>query len=262
MMDLADLLQDIPIPDGRRFTVGNKTIDGGAVPLESDALVSAWKDSEIFKMMLLEMDEDLVSSSTKSWPAVSSFTHCLESEYKLMIRNTSFLVGRVGQNVFVGIVAGMLFNTLAIVDSNSASDILCFVELIRAFMSFVMMPLISEQLAVFCSTYVTFSTLSIIVNGSVGLSDDYHGSRFFTFMFAVLVFSLSVTQFFRLLAGVLPSAIDAQPLAAIVVMLMILFSGFIVPRRNIFADWEWFYHSNPNSNVLSAVTTDELLAPE
>eukprot|EP01034_Spumella_vulgaris_P047340 gene47340-biopygen11948 len=156
--EMTDLLQDIPTPDGRRFIVDNKTIDGGAVHLGTDALVVAWNDSEIYKMMLLELGEDLEGSSTKSWPVVYSFTHCLEREYKLMIRNTFFFV------------------------------FLFFAALVQASVPFAMMPLISEQRAVFYPTwiyaiaqsmlmpplviYVTFSTLSAIVYGSVGLSDD------------------------------------------------------------------------------------------
>jgi ABC-type multidrug transport system permease subunit len=77
------------------------------------------------------------------------FTHCLSREYKLMIRNTPFLVGRVGQNVFIGIVAGTLFSNLETADSNSMSGILFFAALFGAFASFAMMPLIFEQRAVF-----------------------------------------------------------------------------------------------------------------
>eukprot|EP01034_Spumella_vulgaris_P047573 gene47573-biopygen39029 len=209
--------------------------------------------------MLLEMDEDTLNSFTKSWPA-SNFTHCLESENQLMIRNTPFLVGRVGQNVFVGIVVGTLSNTSVTADSKSTSDVLCFAELVGAFPSFGRMSLIFEQLEVLYPTWIYLTVQSLVmfplmIIETVVLSTIVYRS-------VGLLVSLSVTQFFRLLAGVLPSAIDAQPLAAIVVMLMILFSGFIVPKSNIPAGWEWFYRINPIAYVLSAVTTNEFLAPD
>eukprot|EP01034_Spumella_vulgaris_P047486 gene47486-biopygen33849 len=296
IMDVADFLQEIPTPDGRRFVSrGKATGNGGVTPYGTDALVRAWKDSEVFRMMLLEMDEEVKSASTKSWPAVykerypSSFwytlTHCLEREAKLMLRNTPFLIGRVLQCLVVGIIAGTLFSNLATTDTNSMAGILFFTALFGALSSFSLLPIIFEQRAVlykqakslFFPTwiYVLAQTLvmyplqiletvvaSLIIYWSVGLSEHTDGSRFFTHMFIVWIFALAITQWFRLLASVLSADVVAQPLSGVSLILMVLFSGFIVPKSNIPAGWMWFYWINPMAYVLKAVTITEFLAPD
>jgi ABC-type multidrug transport system ATPase subunit len=118
IMDVADFLQEIPTPDGRRFAVGKKTITGDAVPLGTTALVKAWKDSDIYRDMLTEMDEQVFSASTKSWPPVFNerypssnwytFTHCLQREAILLWRNNPFLKGRIIQALVLSILADTL----------------------------------------------------------------------------------------------------------------------------------------------------------
>eukprot|EP01034_Spumella_vulgaris_P047481 gene47481-biopygen33234 len=148
-----------------------------------------------------------------------------------------------------------------------------------------MLPIIFEQRAVFYKhskslfyptwVYVLSQTIvmyplmiletllsSTIVYWSVGLSADYHGSRYFTYMFVVWVFSLVVSQLFRMLAGILPSAVVTQPIGGVALILMVLFSGFIVPASNIPPGWEWFYYINPMAYVLKAVTINEFTAPD
>eukprot|EP01034_Spumella_vulgaris_P047223 gene47223-biopygen1258 len=158
IMDVADFLQEIPTPDGRRFATG-KTSTGASPPFGTDALVKAWTDSEIFKTMLIEMDEDIVRASAKSWPAVYNeryptsywftFTHCLQREASLLKRNIPFIKGRLGQTLIVGIFAGTLFSNLPTTDTNSMRGILYFTALFGALTSMSTLPIIFEQRAVF-----------------------------------------------------------------------------------------------------------------
>jgi len=294
IMDVADFLQEVPTIDGKRFTEGHKTAAGGAPPIGTDELVKAWKNSDLFKAMVEYMDVQ-VSESTGQWPESYSerypgsfwysFVNCLEREQKLLRRNTAFLKGRAIQSVLIGAIAGSLYSDLPVEDTNSMSGVLFFAALTGAFSAMSMLPIIFAQRAVFykhsrnlfypAAAFVMAQTIVMyplmiletivfnsIVYWSVGLSDDYNGSRYFTFMFVVFVFSLCMSQFFRLLASTLPTFTVAQPLAGVTVVLMVLFSGFIIPKSNIPPGWEWFYWINPVAYVLRSVTVNEYLAPD
>lgn len=294
IMDVADFLQELPTADGKRFTLGNKTAAGGTPPVGTEELVKAWKDSTLFRAMVEYMDVQ-VSESTGQWPAVYNerypesfwfaFVHCLEREQKLLRRNTAFLKGRAIQSVVIGAIAGSLFSDLPVEDSNSMSGVLFFAALLGAFSAMAMIPIIFAQRAVFykhsknmfyptvafvmAQTIVMYPLMMLetivfnsIVYWSVGLSDDYQGSRYFTFMFVVFVFGLCMSQFFRLIASVVSGYSIAQPLAGISVVLMVLFSGFIIPKSNIPPGWEWFYWINPVAYVLRSVTVNEYMAPD
>jgi ABC-type polysaccharide/polyol phosphate export permease len=293
-MDVADFLQEVPTADGRRFTEGNTTSSGAAPPVGTAALVQAWKESELYHAMVEEMDNE-AKQSTGDWPAVYreyypgkpwfNFTQCLRREAKLTIRNTAFLRGRAMQSLVVGGIAGSLFSDLAVEDYNTMSGILFFAALFGALSAMSMIPIIYAQRAVFYKhsrslffptpAYVLAQTVVMyplqifetivftsIVYWAVGLTADVNGSRYFTFMFVVFVFSLCVSQYFRLVASMIATAVIAQTVAGVSVVMMVLFSGFIIPKSNIPPGWVWFYWINPIAYVLRSVTVNEFLASD
>lgn len=294
-MDVADFLQDIPTPDGRRFTIGHSTINGDPPPIGTTALVKAWKESNEFQAMLLEMNESMAVQSHRPWPEVYNerypsspwfaFQHSLKREKTLLWRNKPFLKGRLLQNVTLSILSGTLFSNLKLDDTNSMRGLLYFSCLVYVLKAMSTIPIIFEQRAVFykhakslfCPTWVfvlsqtvvlyplmMLETLisGIIVYWSAGLSSDLDGSRFFTFMLLLFVFGLCTSQVFRTITCFLPSAIVCQPFGGFAYILMVLFSGYIVPEINIPPGWEWFYWINPMANALKALSINEFLAPD
>ena len=294
IMDVADFLQEIPSADGRRFSVGNTTATGAPPPVGTTALVQAWKSSSMFQTMVEEMDVQ-VKESTGQWPAVYSepyantfwvsFRLSLDRQMKITLRDSAFLKGRFFQSVVVGGIAGSLFSNLPVDDANSMSGILYFCGLFGALSALASLPMIFEQRAVFykhsrslffqtpafvmAQTVVMYPiqiaetvSFTTIVYWSVGMSADDDGSRYFTFMLIVFVFSLCVSQLFRLLASTVASPAIASMLSSVMLILMILFSGFIIPKSNIPPGWIWFYWINPIAYVLRSVTVNEFLAPD
>jgi hypothetical protein len=189
------------------------------------------------------------------------------------------------QSLVVGGIAGSLFADIPVEDSNTMSGILFFAALFGALSAMSMIPIIMDQRAVFYKhsralffptpAYVLAQTVvmyplqiletlafTTIVYWSVGLTADVHGSRYFTFMFVVFVFSLCVSQYFRLIASVVAAPTIAQTGAGVSLVLMVLFSGFIIPKSNIPPGWEWFYWINPIAYVLRSVTVNEFLASD
>jgi ABC-type multidrug transport system permease subunit len=211
--------------------------------------------------------------------------HFLQREAKLTLRDTAFLKGRVMQSLLVGAIAGSLFSDLPTEDSNTMAGILFFAGLFGALAALPMIPIMFAQRAVFYKhsralffptpAYVLAQTVvmyplqmletlafTTIIYWSVGLSDDNSGGRYFTFMLACLVFSLCVSQYFRLVASVMAVPTIAQTVAGVSLVLMVLFCGFIIPKNNIPPGWIWFYWINPLAYVLKSVTVNEFLASD
>jgi hypothetical protein len=89
-----------------------------------------------------------------------------------------------------------------------------------------------------------------------------NGSRFFTFMFIIFTFGLCISQFYRMVATTVASPAIAQTLSGVFLILMILFSGYIIPKSNIPPGWIWFYWINPIAYVLKAVLVNEFTASD
>lgn len=288
-VDLADFLQEIPTSEGKRYA------SNGQVPVGTEALVKAYKQSEIYKSMLVEMDVALENCADRKWPdfvtepyACSLWTStrlCLERSIKLTLRDMDFIKGRLMQAVVVGAVNGSLFNNLETEDTNSMGGMLFFSVLFTALSSMALLPIIFNQRDVFYKhsranffPSISFALaqavvliplqvieaiiFSTIVYWSVGMSDDDSGGRFLIFIIIVLGFGLAATQLFRLIACVMPSSVVAQPVAGVSTVLMVLFSGYIVPKSNIPPGWIWFYWINPLAWSLKSLTVNEYLASD
>ena len=53
----------------------------------------------------------------------------------------------------------------------------------------------------------------------------------------------------------------AQPLCGVVIVLMVLFSGFILPPGQIPNWWIWFYYLNPVAYAFRAVVINQYTCP-
>ena len=95
---------------------------------------------------------------------------------------------------------------------------------------------------------------------TAGLSSEYNGSRFLTFVLILYVFNLALTQLFHMVAFMTPDLTIAAPFAGIVIVLCVLFSGFILPASQISDGWIWFYWINPVSWALKAVSVNQFLS--
>jgi ABC-type multidrug transport system fused ATPase/permease subunit len=288
-VDLADFLQVLPTSEGKYYAVGND------VPIGTIALVQAYRTSDLYKNMQEEMIVTEKKMENFEWPdfvreayAVSvwqAILLCLDRQVKLTVRDLTFLKGRVIQTIMVGSITGSLFNNLEPTDTTSMNGMLFFSVLFVALSSMSMLPLIFAQREVFYKhsranffptiafTIAQTSVLiplqivesivfSTIVYWSVGMTDAENGARFLTFVVIVLGFGLTMTQLFRLIASFMPSAVVAQPFAGTVTVLMVLFSGYIVPKSGIPPGWTWFYWLNPLSWALKSVTVNEYLADD
>jgi ABC-type multidrug transport system fused ATPase/permease subunit len=290
-VDEADFLQELPTPEGRRF------IKVAGAPHSAKDLAAAWKKSSLYQQLLTEMRyptlEDakkLEKSNTKLWYLdqlqhfAGSFRFyfelLLDRQMKIVMRNSTFVKARIGQVLLVGAISGSLFNNIAVTDVSTMNGFLFNSMLFAALGSFSILPIIYAQKAVYykqkdslffpTSAFCLAQTISffplqvlesvfyiLIVYWSADLSHQYRGSRFLTFIVVSLVFSMTISQLFRVIAAFVPDIDGALPIAGIIIVIMVLFSGFIQPKALISDGWSWFYWMNPVAWALKAVTVNE-----
>jgi ABC-type multidrug transport system permease subunit len=254
-VDEADYLQELPTPDGRRFLINPKQ------PHSSPLLVKAWKTSDLYQHLLLDMQcaefsqkrssnnlENGISSLTRiehAWypDQNESFAKSfwfyfwlqLQREGKIVIRDSVFIKSRIGQSLLIGAVSGSLFSNIGVTDINTMNGFLFNSVLFGALASFAIVPMVYEQKAVFykqsdslfypTSTFTLAQSICLfplqvveqilyvlIVYWSAGLSQDYNGSRFFTFIVVSLAFAMCISQWFRLLAAIIPDQHRCLPM--------------------------------------------------
>eukprot|EP00981_Chlorochromonas_danica_P012460 scaffold4964_cov248-Ochromonas_danica.AAC.6 len=294
-VDEADFLQELPTPEGRRF------IAKSGAPHRPRDLARAWKSSDLYQQLLSEMrstnaaDAKVKSASNnKVWYEDYRekfpnnfwfyFTLCLEREFKVVIRDPAFFAARFGQSLFMGAIAGSLFNNIGKTETSTMNGFLFNSILFSGLGSFSILPVIYEQKAVFYKQKDSFfyptmafvftqniavlplqivecAAYSIIVYWSAGLSQDYDGSRFLTFIVINLIFSIFMGQLFRVLSGCIEEMKTCIPVSGMAFVLMILFSGFIQPKSVISDGWIWFYWMNPISWALKALSINQFTSP-
>lgn len=296
MVDEADFLQELPTPEGRKYIV--KPV----VPHTSSGLARAWKSSELYKQMVAEMRypslddaRALASANTKQWYQdyterfASNFWFyldlCVARQFQVVFRNTAFVKARIIQNMLIGAIAGSLFNNIGDMDTATMNGFLFNITLTAALSNFSMLPIIYDQKRIYYkqkdasffptvaftfAQAIAFLPLQIIeslvyvsiVYWSAGLSSDHNGSRFLTFMVMHIAFGVTYSQLFRLTASLMADLNGALPFNGILLVVAVLFSGFIQPKAVISNGWIWFYWLNPLAWALKAVTINEFTSPK
>ena len=292
-VDEADFLQELPTVQGKRFVTSYPR----KIPHTPLSLSKAWKTSELCQQLLSEMKypslqdaKNLEKSNIHEWfPEQKEkyakgfyyyFQLNLERQMKIFLRDNTFGKARIMQVFLVGAIAGSLFSDIETTDLSTMNGFLFNTILFTALGSFALLPLVYAQKQVFykMKDSLFFPTLSFtlaqnitllplqilesifyitIVYWSAGLSAQENGSRFLTFIIVSIVFSTTVGQLFRFLSAILPTSGAAMPIAGIIIVIMILFSGFIQPKSLISNGWIWFYYLNPVAWALKAVTVNE-----
>jgi ABC-type multidrug transport system permease subunit len=75
---------------------------------------------------------------------------------------------------------------------------------------------------------------------SAGLTDEFNGSKSLIYLLINFVFAVANAQLFRLIACIISDDTSAQPIAGIIVVLQVLFCGYIQPKSQISYGWEWY----------------------
>lgn len=103
-----------------------------------------------------------------------------------------------------------------------------------------------------------FTSLTYFLSG---LSTADNGWYYFIFFLICYLTSLTIGQYFRLIVYCVYGLPHAQPLSAVSILLMVVFSGLTVNRADIPSYWTWLYWANPLSWSLRALVINEFTSP-
>jgi len=82
-------------------------------------------------------------------------------------------------------------------------------------------------------------------------------SVYFGFYLVVFLTAASMIQFFGMVAALAPTAQIAQPAAGLIIVLIVLFSGFIIARDDIPVYYTWLYYFSPIAWGLHSLLINE-----
>eukprot|EP01001_Neometanema_parovale_P004306 NODE_15_length_4507_cov_49.404653_g13_i0.p1 GENE.NODE_15_length_4507_cov_49.404653_g13_i0~~NODE_15_length_4507_cov_49.404653_g13_i0.p1 ORF type:complete len:1404 (+),score=270.35 NODE_15_length_4507_cov_49.404653_g13_i0:55-4266(+) len=289
--DIADFLQEVSTELGAGFVAR-----GAKPPRTPEEISRAFRESEYFGIDA-EARQAVTGGNTGVQSADTPFTNFFQQEYpnsfavcfKLLLRrqlslirkNTTALRARFGQSIMTGILTGtlfwqmpmdnaqlhygVLFNSLMSLSLGGMSSIPQVVQerdVAIKQMSARFYPAGAYALATTISLVPT-AILETLIFGSIvywftGLANEF--TRYLFFLLTLFLSSMSMTSLFRLIAVSSPNATGAQSVGSLIVLVSILFCGFMITKGNIKAWWVWAYWTTPLSWSFTALALNEYKA--
>lgn len=99
---------------------------------------------------------------------------------------------------------------------------------------------------------------SIIMYFMTGLDLDV--SKFWIYFLFIYISTICITSLYRMFAAMSPSIDDAVRFAGLALNIMIIFTGYVIPKPQLLSEYIWFgwlYHVNPTAYSFEAVLTNE-----
>ncbi|CAI6006189.1 unnamed protein product [Closterium sp. NIES-65] len=208
-------------------------------------------------------------------------------QFKVAIRNTSFLIARGMQVLILGIFTGTVFfqipNTVSTATMQLRLSIAFAATMALALGGFALIPNIIDERQVVekqlgarfyrSTSYVIASTIcnfpfslaEVLIYGPLvywltGMSAAQGASHFFLFMLLLLAVDVMGATLIRLIASVSSSREMASSLAGLMVITFLLFTGFLLTKPNIPPWWIWMYYINPLQYGVTAICINEFLS--
>lgn len=163
------------------------------------------------------------------------FKLLLDRQMRIVFRDVTFARLRIGQSLVLGIIAGSLWANIGTQAITTMNGFLFLCTIFCALGNYSIIPLVYQQKQMFYKHYdalfypaaaftlaqsIAFFPLQLleqtlfttIVYWSSGLSSDFQGSRYFTFIVITLMFTICVSQIFRVIASFMPDQRTGFPL--------------------------------------------------
>lgn len=106
--------------------------------------------------------------------------------------------------------------------------------------------------------FIQVIPFSIIMYFLTGLDVDV--SKFFIYFLFIYITTICITALYRMFAALSPSIDDAVRFSGIALNLLIIYTGYVIPRPQLLSKYIWFgwlYWVNPIAYSFEAVLTDE-----
>ncbi|KAM3071184.1 ATP-binding cassette transporter snq2 [Clarireedia jacksonii] len=102
---------------------------------------------------------------------------------------------------------------------------------------------------------IPFSLIMYFITGL-----DVDAGKYFIYMLFIYITTFCVTSLYRMFAALSPSIDDAVRFSGIALNILVIFTGYVIPKPQLISDYIWFgwlYYINPLSYSFEAVITDE-----
>jgi ABC-type multidrug transport system ATPase subunit/ABC-type multidrug transport system permease subunit len=208
------------------------------------------------------------------------FQQLFSRQLKLTFRDHLLLKARIFRYLILGSVTSSLFHNLSLQDIHTMSGFIFYSTLTLGVGNLTLIPTLYLQKLIYSkqsislfyptSSYVLSQTLILIpLQGidilifcsmtywSVGLTNDWYGIKFFYYLLIMFLYYINFAQFIRLLCSIISIETLASPSIGILLMFMVLVSGYVIPL-NMIPNWLlWLYWSNPFSWTMRALAVNE-----
>ncbi|TFK52853.1 hypothetical protein OE88DRAFT_1627317 [Heliocybe sulcata] len=104
-------------------------------------------------------------------------------------------------------------------------------------------------------TVITLIVFSVIIYFLVGLQQS--AGQFFVFFLFVFTMTLTLKAWFRALAASFTDPAPAQTIAGVVLLLLVLYTGYNIPKPSMIGGLRWISYINPLRYGYEAILTNE-----
>eukprot|EP00056_Hartaetosiga_gracilis_P011963 m.186099 g.186099 ORF g.186099 m.186099 type:complete len:1006 (+) comp13612_c2_seq5:2233-5250(+) len=206
------------------------------------------------------------------------FKYNVQRQFRLMRRNSEFLIGHLVQSIVFPLVLGSLFWDLKPDQFQLRFGLLLFIPSNLAFTNMAELPVaISARSVVYRQHFAGFySTLAYSLAANVvqlpialleavifssglywmtGFSQDV--DRFFFFILNMFFIALAASNLFRFISYAVPTITLGQVVVAPAVGMLVMFSGIPITRTNIPNVFIWLYYLSPFSWSIRSLAINE-----
>jgi ATP-binding cassette, subfamily G (WHITE), member 2, PDR len=206
----------------------------------------------------------------------------MKRELTLTLRNMPVTVGGIMRSILFGLVVGTVFFDLGVsqVDVRAGIGLLFFVLLNQSTIHMQIVPMLCERRAVYYEQrdagfflhwayYISYTLVGlpflfletfifvILAYGLADLRGGVGGSEFWFALLIVYVTSITARSLIFFIATAAPNVEAAQGITPAVVIVSMLWSGFLIPRDSIPLAWRWLYYCSFLSYPMRALALNE-----
>eukprot|EP00403_Amphidinium_massartii_P008428 CAMPEP_0178426162 /NCGR_PEP_ID=MMETSP0689_2-20121128/29096_1 /TAXON_ID=160604 /ORGANISM="Amphidinium massartii, Strain CS-259" /LENGTH=1373 /DNA_ID=CAMNT_0020047847 /DNA_START=36 /DNA_END=4154 /DNA_ORIENTATION=+ len=288
--DVADYLQEVTTKDGKQYLMPEDELQRKNIipPKSTEEFVQRWQETTEYKDIKKELDGPQPSYPIPkefqvdfAQPFPASVALCAKMFRTLLLRDPAAMRAQIGQNLVLGVIIAIVFQDLSLDQVQSKMGLIFMTLMNFALGGMSTLPDGFDQRAVFykqrdSNFYRTlaYSIAQNVVNFPVtiikvlvfvsiiywasSLSDANGGMHYLYFMAVCILLDFAMGQYFKVLIAVLPGYDAATPVAAVSVLFMVIFSGFIIAAEEIPEYWVWMYYINPIAYAFTGLVHNEL----
>lgn len=288
-VDVADFLLDLGTEKGKRFGIRE------GIPSSCTDFANAYHQSELHRAMLAKIDSDeirksrehskkFIDSVTKfSQPFVQSTMTLLKRGGLLLMRNKTFLIGRMIMVLLMGtlygttfagfdpknvqVVIGVIFVSIMFIALGQASQVPTFMEARRIFYKqrganfFSSISYVASasalQIPVAAAEAILFGSLVYWLAGFV-----QKPTEFLIYELTLFLTNLLLASFFFFISAIAPDMNIGLPLTSVSILLFVIFAGFVVTKNLIPDYFIWIYWIDPIAWGIRTLAVNQYSAAE